>query len=164
MPARIGQCAARYQTACRSMCSCKRGIFWASALANLWNWSRQEEMETLNNWLNTNSWLQNYMLTTWYQVRTDTCYVCITQKLGRIRKKCSCWVLRCSLTSQITNIALYIEREKPDKFCSEALILSWRSCTCHISTTQDQQLYFPPKEIILRIFTLWKNSSTPAMY
>ena len=43
----------------------------------------------LNNWLNTNSWIQN-LATKWprNQVRKDTCYICITRKWRRIRKKC----------------------------------------------------------------------------
>ena len=47
---------------------------------------------------------------------------------------CSCWVLR---------HASDIEREKSDKFCSEALISTWGSFTCCKSTTRDPRLYFP---------------------
>ena len=50
---------------------------------------------------------------------------------------------------------------KSDKFCSEALISAWGSLTCRKSTTRDPRLYFPSEEVILRIFTLWKNPSTP---
>ena len=44
---------------------------------------------------------------------------------------------------------------------AEALISAWGSFTCHKSTTRDPRLY---KEVILRIFTLWKNPSTPARF
>ena len=37
------------------------------------------------------------------------------------------------------------EREKSDKFCSEALISAWGSFTCRKSTTRDPRLYFPSK-------------------
>ena len=47
------------------------------------------------------------------------------------------------LTSRIISVAFYSEREKSDKFCSEALILVWSSCTCLQSTTRDLRLYFP---------------------
>ena len=56
--------------------------------SNLWTWSGQEEMETLNNWLNTNSCLQN--LTTkwpWNQVRTDTCYGRVNLEMGTHSEK-----------------------------------------------------------------------------
>ena len=36
-----------------------------------------------------------------------------------------------------------LEREKSDKFCSEALISAWGSFTCRKSTTRDPRLYFP---------------------
>ena len=79
---------------------------------------------------------------------------------------CCCWVLRHFLTSKVISVASDIEREKSDKFCSEALISAWGSFTCRKSTTRDPRLYFPLlKEVIpvLRIFTLWKkNPSTPA--
>ena len=63
---------------------------------------------------------------------------------------CFSWVLWCSLTSQVISITFYIEREKSDKFCSEALILTWDSFTCRKSMTQDQWLYFPSEEKIHR--------------
>ena len=71
---------------------------------------------------------------------------------------CSCWVLRCSLTYHVLSAAFYIEREKSDKFCSEALISAWSSSTCRKSTTRDRRdvLTSFPKEVLLRIFTTWK--------
>ena len=47
------------------------------------------------------------------------------------------------LTSQVISIAFYSEREKSNKFCSEALILAWGSFTCHKSTIWDPRYYFP---------------------
>ena len=47
------------------------------------------------------------------------------------------------LTSQVIIVAFYSEREKSDKFCSEALISAWGSFTCHKCTTRDPRLYFP---------------------
>ena len=41
------------------------------------------------------------------------------------------------------SVASDIEREKSDKFCSEALISAWGSFTCRKSTTRDPRLYFP---------------------
>ena len=45
--------------------------------------------------------------------------------------------------SQVISVAFYSEREKSDKFCSEALISAWGSFTCRESTTRDPWLYFP---------------------
>ena len=59
------------------------------------------------------------------------------------KHSCCNWVLWRSLTSQVISIAFYIEREKSNKFCSEALISAWGSFACHKFMTQDQQLYFP---------------------
>ena len=56
---------------------------------------------------------------------------------------CYCWLLRHFLTSYVISVASDIERDKSDKFCSEALILAWGSFTCHKSTTRDPRLYFP---------------------
>ena len=50
------------------------------------------------------------------------------------------------LTSQVINVAFYIEREKSDKFCSEALFSAVSSFMCRTSTTQDQRPYFPSEE------------------
>ena len=47
------------------------------------------------------------------------------------------------VTSQVISIAFYVEREKSDKFCSEALISASGSFTCRKSTTRDSRLYFP---------------------
>ena len=47
------------------------------------------------------------------------------------------------LTSQVISVAFYNEREKSDKFCSEALISAWVSFTSRKSTTRDPRLYFP---------------------
>ena len=68
------------------------------------------------------------------------------------------------LKSQAICVAFYSEHEKSNKFCSEALISAWGSFTWRKSTTRDPQLCFtsPPKEVILRIFTLGKNPSSPA--
>ena len=72
------------------------------------------------------------------------------------------WGFTMLLTSQVISVAFYSERENSDKFCSEALISAWGSFTCRKSTTRDQRLYFSSEEVILRTFTLWKKSSTPA--
>ena len=58
------------------------------------------------------------------------------------------------LTSQFISVAFYTEREKSDKFCSEALISAWGSFTCRKSTTRDTSF---PKEVILRIFYALKK-------
>ena len=50
------------------------------------------------------------------------------------------------LTSQVISLAFYIEREKSDKFWSEALISACGSFTCSKSTTRDPRLYFPSEE------------------
>ena len=60
------------------------------------------------------------------------------------------------LTSQVISVAFYSEREKSDKFCSEALISAWGSFKCRKSTTRDPGFTSLPKEVILRIFTFWK--------
>ena len=74
---------------------------------------------------------------------------------------CCSWVLRRSLISRVISVAFYIEREKSDKFYWKAPISASGSFTWRKSTTRDQRLYFP-SEAIFRIFTLWKNPSTPA--
>ena len=71
---------------------------------------------------------------------------------------------RTLLTSQIFSVASYSEREKSEKFCSVALISAWGSFTCRKTTTWTHGFSFLPKEVILRIFTLWKNPSTPAEF
>ena len=45
------------------------------------------------------------------------------------------WGFTTLLTSQVISVAFYSEREKSDKFCSEALISVWGSFTCRKSTT-----------------------------
>ena len=45
------------------------------------------------------------------------------------------------LTSQVISVTFYSEREKSDKFCSEARISAWGSFTCRKSTTRDPRLY-----------------------
>ena len=54
-----------------------------------------------------------------------------------------CWILRHFLTSYVISVASDIEREKSDKFCSEAPISVWGSSTYRKSTTRDPRLYFP---------------------
>ena len=49
------------------------------------------------------------------------------------------------LTPQVISVAFYSEREKCQKFCSEALISAWGSFTFRKSTTGDPRLYFPSK-------------------
>ena len=71
------------------------------------------------------------------------------------------WVLRRSLTSQVISIAFQIEREKSDKFCSEALISVWGSFTCCKSTTRDQRLYFPSEGSHTQDFYALKKSIDP---
>ena len=66
------------------------------------------------------------------------------------------------LTSQVISVAFYSEREKSHKFCSEALISAWGSFTYVNLRRGTHGFTCLPKEIILRIFTLWKNPSTPA--
>ena len=47
------------------------------------------------------------------------------------------------LTSQVISVAFYSEREKSDKFCSEAVISARGSFTYRKSTTRDSRLYTP---------------------
>ena len=47
------------------------------------------------------------------------------------------------LAAQVISVTFYIEREKSDKFCSEALISAWGSFTYRKSMTLDQRLFFP---------------------
>ena len=74
---------------------------------------------------------------------------------------CCSWALWHSLTSQVISIAFYIEREKSDKFCSEALILAWGSFTCHKSMTQDQRLHFPSEGSHTQDFYVLKKIHQP---
>ena len=66
------------------------------------------------------------------------------------------------LTSQVISIAFYSDREIADKFCSEVLISAWGSFTRRKSTTGTPGFISFPKEVILKIFMLWKNPSSPA--
>ena len=54
-------------------------------------------------------------------------------------------------------MAFYSEREKFDKFCSEALISAWGSFTWHKSTARD-----PEGSRTQDFYALKKNPSTPA--
>ena len=54
-----------------------------------------------------------------------------------------------------------MEREKSDKFCSEALISAWGSFTCGKSTTRDPWMYFPSEGSHTRDFYALKNLSNP---
>ena len=65
-------------------------------------------------------------------------------------------------TSQVISVAFYIEHEKSDKFCTEALISARGSFTCRKSTTPDQRLYFPSEGSHTQNFYALKNPSTPA--
>ena len=83
--------------------------------------------------------------------------------IARDKQFLCCWVLRHFLTSQVTSVAFYIEREKSDKFSSMALISVWGSFTCCKSTTRDQRFYFPPEGSHSQDFyALKKNRLTPA--
>ena len=66
------------------------------------------------------------------------------------------------LTSQVIRVSFYSECEKSDKFCSEVLIAAWGSFTCRKSRQGTHGFTSLPKEVILRIFKLSKNPSTPA--
>ena len=50
------------------------------------------------------------------------------------------------LTCQVISIAFYSERDKSDKYSSEALISASGSFMCRESTTRDLRLYFPCEE------------------
>ena len=60
------------------------------------------------------------------------------------------------LTSQVISVAFYSEREKSYKFCSEDLISAWGSFTCRKLRSGTHGFTSLSKEVILRIFTLWK--------
>ena len=66
------------------------------------------------------------------------------------------------LSSHVISVTFYSEREKSDKFCSEALISAWGSFMCHKSTIRDRRLYFPSKGSHTQDFYAVKNPSTPA--
>ena len=65
------------------------------------------------------------------------------------------------LTSLVISDALYSEREKSEKFCSEALISAWGSFTCRKSTTRDPRLYFPSEVSHTQYFYALKISIDP---
>ena len=65
------------------------------------------------------------------------------------------------LTSQVISVALYNERGKSDKFCSETLISASGSFTCHKSTTRDPRLYFPSEESHTQDFYALKKIHRP---
>ena len=65
------------------------------------------------------------------------------------------------LTSQVISIAFYIEREKSNKYCLEALILTWDSFTCRKSTTRELRLYFPSEGSHTQDVYALKNPSNP---
>ena len=71
------------------------------------------------------------------------------------------WGFTMLLTSQVISFAFYSERERSDKFCSEALISAWGSFTCHKSMTWDPQLYFPSEGSHTQNFYALKKSSNP---
>ena len=64
------------------------------------------------------------------------------------------------LTSQVICVAFYSEREKSDKFCSETFRLEVLLRAVNLRHVT-HGFTFLPKEVILRIFKLWKNPSTP---
>ena len=88
--------------------------------------------------------------------------LCLISVSSIIIRWCCNWVLRRSLTSQVIIVAFYIEHEKSNKFCSEALILAWGSFICHKATQQNQRLYFPSNETHTQDFYALKNPSIPA--
>ena len=92
-------------------------------------------------------------------------FLCWTFKMGNsmltLFLKSRCWVLRHFLTPQVITVAVDIEREKSDKFCSEALTSAWGSFMCRKSTTRDQRLY-PSEGTYTQDFYALKNPSTPA--
>ena len=75
---------------------------------------------------------------------------------------CCSWVLRRSLTSQVISVVFYIEREKSDKFCSEALISAWGFF--YVPWIYDagptQRLYSPFEGSRTQDFYALKNPST----
>ena len=62
------------------------------------------------------------------------------------------------LISQVISVAFYSEREKSEKFCSEALISAWGSFTYRKSTTRDPQLYSPSEGSHIQDFYALKKS------
>ena len=78
------------------------------------------------------------------------------------RNHCCSWILRRSLTSQVISVAYYTEVNCPTNFVQRPkfrLEVLLRAVNLWHGTSG---FTFLPKEIILRIFTLWKYPSTPA--
>ena len=65
------------------------------------------------------------------------------------------------LISQVITVAFYSEREKSDKFSSEALISAWGSFTCRKSTTRDTRFYLPSEASHTQDFYALKKSIDP---
>ena len=59
------------------------------------------------------------------------------------------------------SVASDIEREKAEKFCSEALISARGSFTCRKSTSRDPRLYFPSEGSHTQDFYALKKSIDP---
>ena len=66
-----------------------------------------------------------------------------------------------ALACQVISIAFYIEGEKSNIFCSEALILAWGSFTYNKSMTRNPRLYFPSEVIRTQGFYALKKSINP---
>ena len=66
------------------------------------------------------------------------------------------------LIYHVIGVAFYSEREKTDKFCSEALISASDSSTCRKSTTRDPRLYFPSEGSHTQDFYALNKTITPA--
>ena len=64
-------------------------------------------------------------------------------------------------TSLVISVAFDSEREKFDKFCSEALISPWGSFTCRKCTTRDPWLYFSSEGSHTQDFYSLKKSIDP---
>ena len=62
------------------------------------------------------------------------------------------------LTYQVISVTFCSEREKSEKFCSEALISAWGSFACCKSTTRDPWPYFPSKGSHTQDFYTLKKS------
>ena len=65
------------------------------------------------------------------------------------------------LTSQVISVAFYSDREKSDRFCSEALVSAWGSFTCRKFTTRDPRLYFPSEGSHTKDFYAQKKIHRP---
>ena len=102
--------------------------------------------------LKTDAWMNEYWTANNVHMRPKSLYGLRTtvgtwNTVGKTLLLLLCFTTL--LTSQVISIAFYIEREKYDKFCSEALISAWDSFTCHKSTIRDQRLNFPSVRQIL---------------